>query len=152
MRLVMSEEVGKNVADLLLRNNPSITTEISHQEHYRRLTTWLKDECLSSVNALNKKLESHRLSIVERSDGFQFNFDNQLTLVVKVGPYLIGLEPTRSNTENPGSSKFTVISDDNGYQFKGIPAIPTFTTYPMTGTEFIAGVTKVACKMHFDAE
>ena len=146
----MSEEVGKKVAEMLLRDNVISSSE--PRQSLVDLSNWMKAKLTAAQQGLNKTVREPVLVIVGRSDGFQFNFGNQLTLVVKVGPNRVGLEPSRSNTENPGKSAFEVSSTADGYEFRGIPLNPTVRTSYMTGDEFIEGVIKVACNKNFDAK
>jgi hypothetical protein len=146
----MSEEVGKNVAAMLFRDG-AISSEVSAQQRSIDLLNWIRARVVAAAQGLNSSFREPVLAVVDRSDGFQFLFRNQLTLVVKVGPYKVGLAPSRSNTENTSSSTFDVSSTADGYEFKGIPMNPTVATFYIAGDKFIEGVIKVACNKHFDA-
>jgi hypothetical protein len=70
---------------------------------------------------------------------------------VEVGPHLLTLKPSKSNLENPGEHRFTISIGDDGFDYKGVPAIPTFQTYPISQDELIEGLLKVAGERSFDS-
>lgn len=148
----MSEEIGKRVAEMLLRDNPSLASGRSEADLYQHLMHCLGHSIKPAVHGLNERAGAHLLTVVDRQDGFQFNLGHELTLTLRVGPYLVSLIPSRKNVENPGAMKFAVVPEPDGFAFKAIPLNPSFTTPVLSLEQFVEGLLKVACNRNFDAE
>jgi len=148
----MFEEIGKRVAELLLRDNPSLTSDQSEPDHHEHLLHSLGHSIQSATHGLNERAGSDVLTVITKHDSFQFNLGYEQTATLRVGSSLLGLIPSKKNAESNGSTKFTTCNGHDGFQFKAVSSDPTIPTPTLSQEQFVEGVLKVACNKSFFAE
>jgi hypothetical protein len=145
----MSDESTKRLAVIFKQD---ATAENAAQAENRDLILFihsLRKAVCSEVRRLNSELSSEMLLMTDREFGFQFNFRNQLTLLVDIGQDLVVLKPTRANAENPAPHKFQVLRSEDGCHYKGISQNPTVVTPIITEERLIEGLLRVAGRKEF---